>query len=90
MPEKRFSPLLRAGVSLDYLLGLETVNMDGYHNTDKVSLDKSFSPRYYVGLGGEYMLGKHKVSLTANYVMRNFGSIGLQAPMFTIMAGFVL
>ena len=90
MPEKRFSPLLRAGVSLDYLLGLETVNMDGYHNTDKVSLDKSFSPRYYVGLGGEYMLGKHKVSLTANYVMRNFGSIGLQAPMFTVMAGFVL
>ncbi|MBR5928939.1 MAG: hypothetical protein IKZ93_03020 [Prevotella sp.] len=90
MPEKRISPLLRAGVSLDYLLGLETENMDGYHNTDKVSLNKSFSPRYYVGLGVESKLGTHKVSLTANYVMRNFGSIGLQAPMFNIMAGFVL
>ena len=90
MPEKRFSPLLRAGVSLDYLLGLETENMEGYHNTNKVSLDKSFSPRYYVGLGVESKLGTHKVSLTANFVMRNFGSIGLQAPMFNILAGFVL
>lgn len=90
MPKKRFSPLLRAGVSLDYLLGLETVNMEGYHATNKVSLDKSFSPRYYVGLGVESKLGTHKVSLTANFVMRNFGSIGLKAPMFTFMAGFVL
>lgn len=90
MPEKRFSPLLRAGVSLDYLLGLETENMEGYHATNKVSLDKSFSPRYYVGLGVESKLGTHKVSLTANFVMRNFGTIGLQAPMFNILAGFVL
>jgi hypothetical protein len=64
--------------------------MEGYHATNKVSLDKSFSPRYYVGLGVESKLGTHKVSLTANYVMRNFGSIGLKAPMFTFMAGFVL
>ena len=90
LPEKRISPLIRAGVSLDYLLGLETEHMEGYHATNKVSLNKSFSPRYYVGLGVESKLGTHKVSLTANYVMRNFGSIGLQAPMFTVMAGFVL
>ena len=90
MPTKRISPLLRAGVSLDYLFGLETINMEGYHATNKVSLNKSFSPRYYVGLGADALVGKHKVCLTANFVMRNFGSIGLQAPMFTFMAGFVL
>lgn len=90
MPAKRISPLLRAGVSLDYLFALETINMEGYHATNKVSLNKSFSPRYYVGLGADALVGKHKVSLTANFVMRNFGSIGLQAPMFTFMAGFVL
>ena len=90
MPEKRFSPLIRAGLSLDYLLGLETTHMEGYHATNKVSLDKSFSPRYYVGLGAESKLGTHKVSLTANFTMRYFGTVGLQAPVFSIMAGFVL
>ena len=90
MPEKRISPLVRAGVALDYLLGLKTENMSGYHDTNKVSLDKSFSPRYYVGLGAETMVGKHKVSLTANFWMRYFGTIGLQAPVFSLMAGFVL
>lgn len=89
MPEKRFSPLVRGGLSLDYLLGLKTTDMYGYHETSKYSNDKSFSPRYYVGLGAETSLGTHKVSLTANYVMRNFGTIGLRAPMFTFVAGFV-
>lgn len=83
-PGKRLSPLVRAGVALDYLLGLETVHMEQYY-----TMDNSFSPRYYVGLGAESMLGQHKVSLTANFVMRYFGTIGLQAPMFTVMAGFV-
>ena len=90
LPEKRISPLVRAGVALDYLLGLETVHMEGYHATNKVSLDKSFSPRYYVGLGAESMIGKHKVSLTGNFVMRYYGSIGLQAPVFSFVAGLVL
>lgn len=90
MPEKHISPLVRAGVALDCLFGLETINMEGYHATNKVSLDNSFSPRYYVGLGAESMVGKHKVSLTANFWMRYFGTLGLQAPVFSLMAGFVL
>ena len=70
--------------------GLETINMEGYHATNKVSLNKSFSPRYYVGLGADALVGKHKVSLTANFWMRYYGTIGLQAPMFSFMAGFVI
>lgn len=90
LPEKRFSPLVRAGVSLDYLFGMKTQHTEAYYDTNRKSQDKSFSPRYYVGIGAETKVGTHKVSLTANYVMRNFGSFGLRAPMFTFMVGFVL
>ena len=90
LPEKRISPLVRAGVSLDYMFGLKATHMEGYYNMERNSEDKSFSPRYYAGLGAEAMVGKHKVSLTANFWMRYFGTIGLQAPVFSLMAGFVL
>ena len=48
------------------------------------------SIRYYAGLSAEMKVGSHKVSLTGNYVMRNFGTIGLRAPMYTINLGFIL
>ena len=90
LPEKCISPLVRAGVSLDYMFGLRTTHMEGYYNMERNSTDTSFSPRYYVGLGAESLVGKHKVSLTANFWMRYFGTLGLQAPVFSLMAGFVL
>ncbi|MBQ6063027.1 MAG: hypothetical protein IJK42_03955 [Prevotella sp.] len=40
--------------------------------------------------GVEYMMGTHRLSLTGNYVMRNFGSFGFRAPMFTVNIGFVM
>lgn len=90
LPEKKISPLIRAGVSLDYLFGLKTERMEGYYSAKNLSEDKSFSPRYYIGIGADMKIGKHIISLTGNYQMRNFGTFGLQAPMITIIGGLLL
>ena len=84
LPGKTISPIIRAGLSLDVLVGMKTVRMEGYYDADKHVQDKSGSFRYYAGLGAEMKVGSHKVNLTGNYVMRNFGTFGLRAPMSTV------
>ena len=54
--------------------------MNGYYDTEKVSQDKTTSARYYAGVGAEYTIGSHKLSLTGNYVMRNYGTFGFRCP----------
>jgi len=90
LPKKTISPIVRAGASLDLLMGMKTVRMEGYYDMNKHVQDKSGSFRYYAGLGAEMKVGSHKVSLTGNFVMRNFGTFGLRAPMYTINLGFIL
>lgn len=82
--------MVRAGASLDYLFGYKTSNMEGYFgNSDMDNHTTTASVGFYGGLGGEMLIGKRRLSLTANYVYRNFGHFSLKAPMITINAGVV-
>lgn len=91
IPEKKITPIIRGGVSIDYLLGFSTKHMNGYTgNTEAFSQHTTVSGRYYGGAGVEYMMGTHRLSLTGNYVMRNFGTFGFRAPMFTVNIGYVM
>lgn len=90
LPDSRLSPVVRADASLDYLLGYKTENMDGYFgNSEKDNHHTSASVGFYGGAGGEMSLGKQRLSLTVNYVYRNFGHFSLKAPMLTVNAGLV-
>ena len=90
LPEGRLSPLVRAGVALDYLFGYETDNWDGYFGNSGMDQHHSTASfGFYGGAGADMAVGKHRLSLTANYVYRNFGHYSMKAPMFTICLGWV-
>ena len=90
LPEGRLSPLVRAGVALDYLFGYETDNWEGYFGNSGMDQHHSTASfGFYGGAGADMAVGKHRLSLTANYVYRNFGHYSMKAPMFTICLGWV-
>ena len=91
VPEAKISPLVRGGMSLDLLFGYDTKNFEGYYgNNHNENYHQTVSVGFYVGAGGDMAIGKHKLSLTGNYVYRNYGHYPLKAPMFTINLGLVL
>ena len=90
LPEGRLSPLVRAGVALDYLFGYETDNWEGYFGNSGMDQHHSTASfGFYGGAGADMAVGKHRLSLTANYVYRNFGHYSMKTPMFTICLGWV-
>ena len=81
---------MRAGVALDYLFGYETDNWEGYFGNSGMDQHHSTASfGFYGGAGADMAVGKHRLSLTANYVYRNFGHYSMKAPMFTICLGWV-
>ena len=87
--EKRVSPVIRGGTSLNYFIGPKTKNMKGYYDVARYDTNKTVSIRYYAGLGAEVKMGHHKASLTGNFVMRNYGTLGIRAKMWTMNLGFI-
>ncbi len=65
----------------DFLFDFGNSGMDQHHSP------ASFG--FYGGAGADMAVGKHRLSLTANYVYRNFGHYSMKAPMFTICLGWV-
>ena len=91
MPERRFTPIVRGGLSLNYLFGYKTENMNGYYgNSAKFIGTNTVSAGFYVGAGAEVGVGTHRVALTANYIYRNFVHFDFNAPLFVFNLGFVL
>lgn len=91
MPEGRITPVVRGGLTLNYLVGYKTENMLGYlGNADKFSESSTASVGFYAGAGAEVGVGIHRLSLSANYLLRNFGHFDFKAPLFMVNVGFVL
>ncbi|MBQ8656163.1 MAG: hypothetical protein IJ527_03785 [Prevotella sp.] len=91
MPQSRITPVVRGGLSLNYLLGYKTENLSGYYgNADTFLRKRTATVGFYGGAGVEFEVGTHRLSLTGNYIYRNYGHFDLNAPMVTFNLGFVL
>ena len=68
LPDSRIRPFIRAGVSLNLLLGVKQEEMSSLL---PVESDSWGGVGLYGGVGAEMSVGKHVISLFVNYVLRS-------------------
>lgn len=93
LPEKKVSPVIRAGYVANQMLGIKTENMERYkigrhHQDFRTRLGSGF----YVGAGADIAVGKHHLRVVANYLIHNNHDMAIltKSHAFTLGLGFCL
>ncbi len=89
LPDRKFSPFVRAGINVDALLGIKTENLGNFYIRDQ-EIVKSHGTMigYYAGAGVDIRLGKQSLrvlgQLSRDGAFYDFGGINFLSPEFRI------
>ncbi|MCR5240633.1 MAG: outer membrane beta-barrel protein [Prevotella sp.] len=91
LPQRRVSPFVRGGFTMNEMFGIKTENMNHYkigHN------DQDFRTRlgmgFYIGAGADIAIGTHSLRIVANYLTHNNDDMAIltKSKTFTVGLGF--
>ena len=67
LPKKAITPLVRAGINMDFPIGVKDENMEGYWVADRRKTLFSVEMGYYIGAGIGLNIGTKELRLTVDY-----------------------